>query len=67
MDNLGRILGSFAPKFGVYFGEFGKGTDKKYRFTKHWGATLRKEAFPAIKQAIVELLQAAAQENLSRH
>ncbi|HEY4417362.1 MAG TPA: DUF3883 domain-containing protein [Verrucomicrobiae bacterium] len=59
MDTFGKIVGAFSPKFGVYFGEFGENTPKEYRFTKKWGNNLS-AAFASIKQAIVDLIRAAA-------
>lgn len=59
MDTLGKIVGAFSPKFGLYFGEFGENTPKEYRFTKKWGINLS-AAFASIKQAIVDLIRDAA-------
>jgi len=64
MDRLGRILGSPSPKFGVYFGKKGKDPERKYRFVGHWGATLE-DAFAAVKQAIVSLLEDAGRGDLA--
>ena len=51
LDKLGRILGSPAPKFGVfYFKETGE-----YRHTKIWG-TNYKEAYKNIRSAIIDLI-----------
>jgi hypothetical protein len=59
MDTLGRILGSTAFKFGVYFGRTKSDSTEEYRCRPHWGAT-PDEAFSAVKQAIADLLGAAA-------
>jgi len=63
MDVLGRILGARADKFGVYYGRTKTDASVKYRFASHWGSTLE-EAFVAVKQAIVKLLQAAANDDM---
>jgi hypothetical protein len=59
MDSLGRILGATAFKFGIYFGHTKSDATNCYRFALHWGSN-PDEAFAAVKQAIVDLLQAAA-------
>lgn len=64
MDKLGRILGATAFKFGVYFGHTKSDLIDRYRFAKHWGANFN-EAFASVKQAIVDLLKAAAKEDLA--
>lgn len=54
LDKLGTILGSFAsPKFGVYYSK----TDGQYNYLPKYGDSA-KEAFIAIRKAIVELLDA---------
>jgi hypothetical protein len=60
MDMLGRILGSPADRFGVYYGKAksSRNSSKDYQFAKRWG-TNYVEAFTAVKQAIVDLLNAA--------
>ena len=62
MDVLGKIVGATAFKFGVYFGRTNKDAKDRYRFAKHWGSN-HQEAFAAVKQAIVDLLQAAAKND----
>jgi hypothetical protein len=62
MDTLGKILGATAFQFGVYFGRTKSEPTYEYRFRPHWGDTLD-EAFSAVKQAIVDLLQAATKED----
>lgn len=58
MDVLGRILGSPALKFGVYYGKTKRDPARRYRFAKHWGSN-DQEAFKSVKRAIVDLLAAA--------
>ncbi|MFN8382081.1 MAG: DUF3883 domain-containing protein [Anaerolineales bacterium] len=58
MDSLGRILGATAFKFGVYFGRTKSDTSHEYRASNIWKAS-GKEAFPFVKEAIAELLEAA--------
>jgi hypothetical protein len=64
MDSLGTILGATAFKFGVYFGRIKSDPTDKYRFRPHWGKTLN-QAFVAVKQAIVDLLAAADQNDFA--
>jgi len=64
MDNLGRILGATSFKFGVYFGHTKSDRSDRYRLAKHWGANLD-EAFASVKQAIMDLLQAATKGDLA--
>jgi len=59
MDDLGRILGATAFKFGVYYGRTKSDPVDKYRFAKRWGSGVE-EAFEATKKEIVSLLQAAS-------
>lgn len=58
MDSLGRILGATAFKFGVYHGRTETDEVHQYRFGTRWGTDLN-EAFAAVKQSIVDLLNAA--------
>lgn len=54
LDKLGTILGSFAsPKFGVYYSK----TDGRYNYLPKYGNSAQ-EAFIAIREAILELLDA---------
>ena len=62
MDTLGKILGATAFKFGIYFGRTKSDPADRYRFAHHWGSN-PEEAFAAVKQAIADLLQAAAKED----
>lgn len=63
MDSLGRILGATAFKFGIYFGKTKSDAVEEYRFASHWGSTAE-ESFTAVKQAIVNLLESAGEDNL---
>src|SRR5208282_5654552 len=36
-DELGRILGATAFKFGVYYGRTKSDPAERYRFASHWG------------------------------
>ena len=58
MDNLGRILGATAFKFGVYYGKRGKDPSLRYRFSPKWG-NRAEEAFSSVKADIVALLHSA--------
>lgn len=63
LDGLGRISGSPAPKFGVYFGKRGKKTAKDYQFVNKFGNTYQK-AFEGIKQSLLQLIDAGESENI---
>lgn len=67
LDGLGRILGSTAIKFGIYFGTTSTDSIRKYRFSKKHtvGNGTYQEAFDDVKQAILDLLTAGKNENLS--
>jgi len=58
MDELGRILGATALKFGVYYGRTKSDPSERYRFAVHWGKS-PEMVFGSVKRAIVDLLQAA--------
>jgi hypothetical protein len=62
MDPLGRITGATAFKFGVYFGRTKKDPAEQYRFLKRWGGNYN-DAFTAVKRAIVDLLEAASNDD----
>ena len=64
MDVLGRILGAQASKFGIYYGQVKSDATRRYRFASHWGGNHR-QAFNAVKQAIVDLLAAADQKDFA--
>jgi len=58
MDDLGRILGANAFKFGVYYGKIKSDSTMQYRFSKKWGSSVE-ESFSAVKNEILALLQSA--------
>lgn len=67
LDRLGRISGTPAIKFGIYFGKMGKsknGRLNKYRYSKIWGEN-EEDAFKNIKDAIVTLLIDANKNNIN--
>ena len=55
LDQLGRILGATASKFGVYYGKTKSNKTMQYRFASHWGKTVD-QAFIAVKKSITDLL-----------
>lgn len=59
LDGLGRLLGSTAIKFGVYYSK----TQNKYVFSKIWGENYH-DAFNNIRQAIPDLLEAGKNRDL---
>jgi hypothetical protein len=63
LDGLGRIIGSTAYKFGVYYGRTKKDSRVKYRFTGKYGSTPKK-ALEDIKECILHLLEAGEDEDL---
>lgn len=63
LDGLGRISGSPAPKFGVYFGKRGKNSRDAYQFVRKFGDTYQ-EAFEGVRRSILELLDAGESENI---
>ncbi|UBB90046.1 DUF3883 domain-containing protein [Candidatus Kaistella beijingensis] len=63
LDRLGRIIGSKADKFGVYYGKTKSENEYKYRFTKKWGNS-KEEVFINIKHSIVELIEAGKKRDL---
>lgn len=58
LDGLGRIIGATAFKFGVYYGRTRSDENYEYRFTHKFGDTYQ-EAFEGVRDAIMQLLQAA--------
>jgi hypothetical protein len=64
LQELGFIFGATAFKFGIYFGRTRQDPKDEYRFRPHWGHT-RANVFAAVKQAIVDLLEAAANRDLN--
>jgi len=63
LRNLGLIVGATAFKFGVYYGRTKSDSRIKYRFTKKYGHSV-KNAFAAIKGAIVSLIFAGKNEDI---
>jgi len=57
LNEWGNIHGSFATKFGVYFGKFGEDTTPKYRIGRKEYGTDENIALNKILSAIVELLE----------
>lgn len=57
LDDMGRIKGSDATKFGVYYSK----ADGDYRYTKKFGNN-KVAAFARVKNEIIKIIQ-AAQEN----
>jgi hypothetical protein len=64
LDGLGRMLGSPAIKFGVYYGQTKEDQNDKYRHASRFGDTYQ-EAFEKVRQSILELLDAGKDENLN--
>ena len=62
-DDLGRILGANAFKFGVYYGSTKTDSTVKYRFANKWGTTIE-EAFLSVKKEILNLLQSAERKDI---
>ena len=65
MDDLGRILGATAIKFGVYYSK----DASQYEFGKKWGHNLG-DAFSSLKEEITALLHSASRrdvESLNRN
>lgn len=56
-----NIQGATAFKFGIYFGKTKNDPTRKYRFTKKFG-TNEKEAFAAVKAALIALVALGAAE-----
>lgn len=63
LGKIGLILGATSFKFGIYYGKTKSDPEYKYRFTSKFGRT-RQEAFDNIKQAIVDLVNAGANEDI---
>lgn len=57
LNGWGNIHGSFATKFGVYFGKFGEDTTPKYRIGRKEYGTDERIALKKILSAIIELLE----------
>lgn len=56
LNEWGNIHGSFATKFGVYFGKFGKNSKSKYRIGRKEYGTDENVALKKILSAIIELI-----------
>lgn len=63
LDGLGRISGSPAPKFGVYYGKRGKKSEDDYQFVRKFGDTYQK-AFEGVRQSLLQLIDAGESENI---
>ena len=63
LDGLGRIIGSTAFKFGVYFGRTKQDPEDMYRHTSIWGNT-PEIAFSNIAPAIIKLINDGQNEDL---
>lgn len=64
LDGLGRIIGSTAFKFGVYFGRTKSDPNYIYRYTKIWGNNY-KDAYKKISLAIIKLLEDGKNEDIN--
>jgi len=65
LNDWGNIHGATAKKFGVYYGTFGEGTKKEYRFSEKFGNNID-EAFVNLKIEIVNLIKNAENENIEK-
>ena len=63
LKGLGNIHGATAFKFGIYFGRTKSDPIRKYRFRKKFGND-KGEAFQKVKEAIINLLDAAKKEDI---
>lgn len=57
LNEWGNIHGSFATKFGVYYGKFGKNSKSKYRIGRKEYGTDENVALKKILSAIIELIE----------
>lgn len=57
LNEWGNIHGSFATKFGVYYGKYGKNTKSKYRIGRKEYGKDEKVALNKILSAIIELIE----------
>ena len=63
LDGLGRILGSNAFKFGVYFGRTKQDSNDIYRNSKIWGDNYI-SAYDKIKPALIKLINDGKNKNI---
>ena len=63
LDRLGRIRGTRAQRFGVYYGTSAGGPGVRYQYALRWGSNY-KTAFKAIKDAIIDLINAAKEDDM---
>jgi hypothetical protein len=65
LKDLGSIRGATAFKFGIYFGRTKSDSNQNFRWSpKKWGDT-ESVAFEAIKEAIIDLINAGKNEDLA--
>lgn len=64
LDGLGRIIGSTAFKFGVYYGRTKQDSEDMYRHTSIWGNT-PEIAFSNIAPAIIKLINDGQNQDLN--
>lgn len=57
LNEWGNIHGSFATKFGLYYGKFGKNSKSKYRIGRKEYGTDENVALKKILSAIIELIE----------
>jgi hypothetical protein len=57
-----NIQGATSFKFGIYFGKTKSDPTRKYRFTEKFGTT-EKDAFAAVKAALLDLVALGAKES----
>lgn len=57
LNEWGNIHGSFATKFGVYYGKFGKKTKSEYRIGRKEYGTDAELALKKVLSAIIELIE----------
>lgn len=65
LEGLGKISGSPAWQYGVYYGTYKQDKNKHYRFMSKWGDSIR-ESFEEVKSAIAQLLKAGKNEDLEK-
>lgn len=63
LDGLGRIRGSTAIKFGIYYGKTRSDSVYKYRFAQRFGSN-KEEAFVNVKSQIRELIENGRLQNI---